>query len=462
MAVMKLARSNSVMTGAMSGGNRYPAWLSWAVMAIVMASPLPLASNRPVFWLLWASVIFFLLAMHMIGKATRGEGLDAPLSSMKVFSAGCAAFILYGVLQTLRLPGLELPGGRISIAPDATLLGVLRWTSYAVFFFLCVQVTKRRRRARRLAWAAFIFTGAYCALSLLVFRYLGEVAYLGPQNGYADFVTGSFINRNSFANYAGMGFCLGLALVLREMAQAGQDRSRIAWFFSPDGMKVGIMWIVLAMMAAAIISSASRMGVASTAAGAMVISILVLKKYGSKWSVRLWFVLVGLFIVLLAGTLLVGQNLIERMLFISQEGQNRAALYLQVIELIQERPVFGFGLDTFEIAFQSVHRPPVSPDYFWDKAHSTYLALWSEMGPVFGSIPPLLVLVLTVRILLADLRQESDILFSIVAFGVIVQNTLHSAVDFSLEIPANVYLFLFLLALAYGRKPSGNGRNETR
>ena len=69
------------------------------------------------------------------------------------------------------------------------------------------------------------------------------------------------------------------------------------------------------------------------------------------------------------------------------------------------------------------------------------------MGLVIGSIPPLLCAVVLAVTILRVRRAGRDFALGIVGIGVIALAGLHSLVDFSLEIAANVYLFLALVAL---------------
>lgn len=97
------------------------------------------------------------------------------------------------------------------------------------------------------------------------------------------------------------------------------------------------------------------------------------------------------------------------------------------------------------------HQWPVSPDMVWDKAHSTYLALWAELGVVAGSLPLLLVAIFTLQALRLYTTRSADWAAPAIAVSVVAVAAIHSLVDFSLEIEANAFLFLAILALAIAR-----------
>ena len=456
-------RSESVALSL--GLSQYPRWLLVPLMLVVAGSPIPVASNRPEFWMLWAAVLLITLALYLGGLAARGKTVQVPLRSYPILGSLAIGFIIYSFVQALPLPFLAGEGAdasTISIVPDATLLAAIRWTSYAVFFFLCLQVATSRRLARTMGWAAFFVVGLHSIYALVSFQYFGEAAYLGPEeNGYADFVTGTFINRNSFATFAGMGFLTGLALLLRDALDTGRPGAKVAHALSTGGAQTGVLWLLLMIIFISIVASASRMGIVATGVGAVAVVFLMLRKYRNVSRQALFRASLVLAVLFGISLVLFGDTVLKRAIFLEAEFAPRLYLYAQTLELITSRPLLGFGLDSFEIAFQQVHQPPVSPDQLWDRAHSTYLSLWSESGLIIGSVPVLIVGIVLARLILVDLKQQRDFLRAIIAIGVIVQTGLHSLVDFSLEMPANVFLFIFLIAIATARKSDRNARRST-
>ena len=87
----------------------------------------------------------------------------------------------------------------------------------------------------------------------------------------------------------------------------------------------------------------------------------------------------------------------------------RGDLYRQVWGMILARPWTGYGGEAFELAYPLFHRPPVDPDLVWDHAHSSYLALWTDYGLIFGSMPLLMLLITFVRLVVSFMRAaEAD------------------------------------------------------
>lgn len=143
-----------------------------------------------------------------------------------------------------------------------------------------------------------------------------------------------------------------------------------------------------------------------------------------------------------------GPTLLDRLGSVVRDVDVRFALYQQVWEMIMARPWAGSGADSFEIAFQRLHHFPVSPDLVWDKAHNSYLTNWAEMGFVFGSVPIVLLFIAFVMFSKTVFQKQQSYLLPLLGLSVILQGAIHSLADFSLEIQANVYLFLAIMAIA--------------
>ena len=138
-------------------------------------------------------------------------------------------------------------------------------------------------------------------------------------------------------------------------------------------------------------------------------------------------------------------------------------LYRQVLGMIADRPLTGWGLDCFPLAFELAHSPPVSSGLVWDHAHNSYLALWSEMGLIAGSAPMLGLFLIALRLWTTVRRSAPRPRpLAAAALGLIAAEAVHGLGDFSLEITGNLYLFLAALALglAEGRSSHPSAAKE--
>ena len=108
-----------------------------------------------------------------------------------------------------------------------------------------------------------------------------------------------------------------------------------------------------------------------------------------------------------------------------------------------------------------MHQLPVSPDFIWNRAHNSYLSLWSELGVVFGSLPIVGLLLVGARLIRALRANSYAWVAQATGLAVLVVCAIHSTVDFSLEIQANAMFFIAILAAAvgstYGEKSTQTG-----
>jgi O-antigen ligase len=346
---------------------------------------------------------------------------------------------------SLRIPtaeGAELESATISVAPGATLLALLRLTTYGLFFLLVLQVGTSRQRKRFLLHAALAITTIYAIFGIVSLVQLGDTILGLPKWAYEGFATGTFVNRNSFATFLAFGAVVAASLLSAGMVRMEEDghvRRR-----SLDIMPL-LYAVCLAIISVALLATQSRMGIFAAVAGCVLVTAI-----NAMASPNRLLGVLALIVVLaggaVAGVHLYGTGLLERLGSVEQSADIRLALYQQVVAMIFERPWFGYGGGTFELAYPLFHQLPVSPDLVWDRAHSTYLALWSDYGLVAGSIPLLLTMLATARIAGGMHRARSDRAARVVALGAVAVAGIHSLVDFSLEIQANAMLFLLLLA----------------
>ena len=119
------------------------------------------------------------------------------------------------------------------------------------------------------------------------------------------------------------------------------------------------------------------------------------------------------------------------------------------MKILDDYPLFGTGGGTFYTAFTRYRGQDI--DAYYDHVHNDYVQYLTETGLIGGALFGLLVVISVVCAILAQARRR-DPLARGVAFGVLMGVTaigIHSTVDFNLQIPANAFLFMILLALGW-------------
>jgi O-antigen ligase len=403
-----------------------PAVIAGLVVAVIALAPLPLGSNRPLFWLLWAAILGLLgLAYGIAALFGTAPPLRLPLPETLLFAAIAAwlglQLLLPGAPLTLA-DGASVTAPHLTLDPGSTLLSILVLATYAVLFLLASQAASDPALARRMLVAIFAITVAYAIYGLVTIN--------ADKPFYRGYATATFVNRNSFATFLAAGAAIGAALLAAR----------------PRWPQLALIAIGLAFLLAALFATGSRAGLV---AGLVGIAVALL--FTARASLRLTLLaLIGVLAILF------GAGLADRLLLAGAEG--RPALYAQVWHAILARPFTGYGGGSFAAVFPAFQHAPLDGGFVWDHAHSSYLTAWFELGLVAGSLP-LLLLALLARCAWAALADPARRTTAVAALAVATVFALHALVDFSAEIMADAMLLLAVLALPAGtmRRPAHAG-----
>lgn len=455
-------RPSARVGSAQSRLNDHLAIVLGTLIALV---PLPFGSNRAFFWGVTALFVGTAGIWYLLALSRTRESLRYPASrlwpSFVLFVLLCTFIVIQtlpivGELQRL-FPAIDfaVPTGSgqsidvptFSLAPYSTWLMLLRWVTYGLFFLLMLQASVNRVRKATLLNVVLAVITAYAAYGIASLFQFGDTVLGIPKWAYQGYATGPFINRNSFATFLAFGCAISLSLAVSRLVGDRKTAPHRSKRFGPRLMDPAlILYIVsLVTVSVALLATQSRMGTTAATVGCMLVLVLTLSRAANRGIAAL------LVLPLLSGGIVAlayvyGQGLVERLGSVEQNLDVRLDLYVQVLQMIGARPLLGYGGGAFELAYPLFHQPPVSPDLVWDKAHNTYLALWAELGIVFGSIPVVL-FVAAFRRILANVGGP-DGAIAIAGLGAITVAAVHSLTDFSLEIEANVIILLAVVAVA--------------
>ncbi len=442
-----------------------PAPLFHALLAIVLIAPLPFAAISVWAWAPLAALTAVLLAVWAALLASGRLGLSVAPRKIALPALLFGATVVWILVQMAPFTpsswhhpiwseaasGLKTElSGRITIDPYETSSALARLLWYAAVFWLALQACREEKMARR-ALNALAFAGfAYAAYGLVIefggferILWLRKVAYL-------DSLTSTFVNKNSYAAYAGIGLICLTALILRRMTALGtagtalgERLARSLNVLFAQSWYLLFAWIVVLT---ALILANSRAGLISSLLGIFaLLGSLTLSRSGSR-RVLLWSMAVVA--VAVAGFFVVSGDLVGRR-FASSIEQTRArvAIYELTMEAIADAPVLGMGYGTYRRVFQ-IYRKPI-PEFNTPaaQAHNTYLENALELG-----IPAALALVLSIGLLVLQCfrgvrRRRRGAIYPATAVGIGVLLGFHSSIDFSLQMPAVAVSFAFILGL---------------
>lgn len=432
-----------------------------AIALFLFWVPIPLGSNRAFFWYLNGAIIAVGTLLYMFRSPAR----SVRLLPMRAFWLPGLPFALawgWMVVQVLPL-GYEPPDtavwalsasalgqdivARISVDPAATYAMLVRWASYALFFFIVAQATVNRLRGRRLVILIFWVIAAHSVYAILALKVMGDPMLFMPKWAYEGFATGTFVNRNSFATFAAIGAALGATLLVDALSGNGRTGSRQSL---TEALLTGAMLYAagLAIVVTALVLSASRMGFAAAVCG-IVVALLVGIPRGTGRPVMYALGVAGLACLGIGAFLLSGGAVLERLGSVEESADVRLLLYEQVLQMIAARPWTGFGGGTFADAFQLYHSLPLSADVTWDSAHSMYLELIADLG-IVGLAPMVTIAAICLQSIRHRMKNGPSVVVT-AAMAATVVAAVHSIVDFSLRIEANAFVFVALLAAAFSR-----------
>lgn len=466
-------------TAGMRGTSwRFDGVIFWLTLATVVLAPLPFGSNRPWSWSLLIVLTGSLLVAWSVGHLARSRPPAVTPRRVWLPAALFAATCLYALLQALPLlpasaahplwsldTQLHPPAAfaTISLSPIDTLSALLRLMSYGAVCWLILQSTREATRADRAVGAIAVASGVYSAYGVIVVLSGNDAILWFDKWAYRDVATSTFVNRNSFATYAGLGLLCAVAYLYRSLDRLDIATTGIRRMFGDllggmTPMLVGVLATV-PMSLAALFLTQSRAGILSTALALVVfllgLSFKLRKRRRAALIVTALMAAAGLYYFGVSGA-----GFVDRLasLLGSDLARNaRLIVYQSTLAGIQETPWLGVGYGTYEDMFRTI-RSPEMPGRFI-KAHNTYLENALELGiPAAGTLV-LSVALLAVRALKGLRRQRSLFVYGWMAFCATLLVGIHALVDFSLQIPAVAATFAAILAV--GCSQSWSSRIDT-
>lgn len=331
--------------------------------------------------------------------------------------------------------GLPLKGA-IGIDPAAAVSLIVRLMSYAAIFWLAAQHAQSHRRARRLVEAAALSAAVYAAYGLGVFL-SGSETILGYEKwAYRGYLTGTFVNRNHFGAFCGLGLLCAVGAVMWRTSDRESGPGALVRHLRRDTAYYAAASLVLAL---ALLFTASRAGIAATALG---LFVLIVARADVAAARRTWILLLC---AAAAGFALAFVFVWRDVSAFGDDFASRLNIYRLSAELLAQRPWLGYGLGSFAAAFAAIRPPEVTQ--VWTEAHNTYLELAIELG-----IPAAFCFVGAIAaILAAMLRGDPRGAVPAVALAASATIGTHSLVDFPAQIPAVAAYWAALLGAGFGR-----------
>ena len=193
----------------------------WAFLLIVILALLPFGANRPWSWSLLSLLLGAVTLLWVASKVLDRGRIAVPLRRCWPFLALFGLIVLWPLLQSSGFPPAswhhplwsqaaealgEPLNGAVSVNPGATREAVMRLLGYGAVFWLALQFGRNTYRARQLLWALACSAAPYALYGLIVKATGNDTILWFDKWAYPNSITSTFVNRNSYATFAGMGF----------------------------------------------------------------------------------------------------------------------------------------------------------------------------------------------------------------------------------------------------------------
>lgn len=402
---------------------------------------------------LWAGLLLVGWAVEVSrsGLMFRDPLLLPPAALTLIVILWAAAQIMIPVapdpLRAAASATLGLPArGRISLAPDASTAALIPFLLPLGIFWLALQLGRDRQAAFQLLHTAAWSSAAYALYGILNYAAGNHLLLWLPRTAYPDDITGTLVNRNSFATEAGLGLLAATTLCIatvRHRFQATEPvRSRIVRLAEALPGRPALMIMAALVIAMAWLQSHSRMGFAATVLG--LLTLCALHGATSAGGHRR----LPLPLLLVCGAALVAVSGAGTLQRIGETDHiDRLPIFATAIRAIDRASWVGTGLGTFPDAFRAARDLSLPQRLDYSHAHNSYLELAVELG-----IPATVLLVLAIGwmaglCLVGAFRRQRDRGVPMLGFAATVLVGTHALTDFSLQIPAVAALFALLLGI---------------
>jgi putative inorganic carbon (hco3(-)) transporter len=449
-----------------------PALLFYAFMLLLAWVPLPMASNRVWAWSIMEGYIFVMaIAWLILFSIGRAELTKAFLTAKPVLLL-LLIWLLFVLLQFIPLPinfieiispqaaalfnavpGINHENITISVDPYSTKTAWIKSVAYVLFFIFTLLLIDTRKRVKILVFV-IIFSGFAQALygSLMTLSGL-EYGFFVKKLSSLNVASGTFINRNHFANFLIMSLAVGVGWMISKTNPSDEKQSRKQHFLAVTQWILSgkiSMRLVLVAIVVGLVLTRSRMGNISFFFS--LVSTGVLMWHFSKQSkLKLLALFASLVVVdvYVMGTWFGIDQVVDRIQQTSLTTEMRPNLFEYSIKLWSDYLWVGSGLDTFYSTFPA-YKSAGMPGFF-DHAHNDYIELLTEVGVIgFCLIVP--VVILSFGVGLDAMRNSASRVMRGIAFAsvmTIIAQMMHASVDFSLRIPANAAYMMVIMAMAW-------------
>jgi len=436
---------------------------------LVILAPLPFGMVHTVFQAFFACMMMSLLAVYCMIRLKESQKPNVSLGRIWPETLGFLLVLVWGMLQlsSLTPESLHHPlwadtaqaldmdiKGSISLAKGAGFESIMRLLTYGAVFFLGLQLGRDRNQASLLIWAVGLSATAYALYGLILYFGKFEMILWVETESAIRNVSGTFINRNNFATYIGMGLLCSAGLYLDgffNVIRSGRTgRDKIFHVMQQTFVRGAPLLACILVLLTALFLTRSRGGITTSLSSMLV--LIVFLGLMTRLHSRTYRILTAMLLATAIGVFfLSGEGWMDRLMAMDLDHERRIEAYKQTWKAISLSPWTGYGIGGFPQTF-SMFADESTGNFM--RAHNDWLEMIFELGFPAAVLWFIVLAGLTLRCLWGFFRRRRDHMYPVIGFCAGLLVGLHSLVDFSLQIPAVAVTFSVLLGVGVGQSRS--------
>ena len=466
-----------VKNAEVSRSTTFESWLYVAFIGCLAITPLWLGGNRLIAWGAHAILFGGLLILLEIGLLVSRQRHHVGLYYLREPAILIGVAVVWILIQTVgAVPDSwkhpiwaiasgvlgENLAGSISVNRELTTLALVRLLTAIAVFWVSLQLCRDAKRANRILFDFAVIGFVYSAYGIFSFAIAPDYILWFKKTAYNGYVTSTFVNRNSFASFAGVMLLAAIGITVR-LFRREVDRGDEGWrrllakAIEATGRRGIFLIVMIFTIVVALLLSGSRAGITSTALGIFILFALVVSRADRRRVGQIGTILTAC-AAIVGAFLAYGDVFVGRLDSVAQDAGGRLAAYHIAIASIRDAPILGFGYGTFPDVFPMYRDGSVGLMGTWDKAHNTYLEVFQGLGLAFGGALLAGIGLLFWRCAQAAILRRRTSTVPIVAVAASVLLGVHAFVDFSLQIQSITLIWSALLGA--GVAQSWSSRKE--
>lgn len=431
----------------------------------MLLAPIPFGANRPWAWSLYAILPALTGLIACIAALINWRPMRVDLQSIKYPLYLICIPIVWSLLQLSNVvPAIwvhpfwhmaaeRLPGSvnaHISLAPQETATALMKLGSYLLVFLISFQFNRHSEHAA-LTFKSIAYAGLIYALYGLVV-YLGQYDTLLWFEKWAskDALSSTFVNRNSYATYAGLTLLASFPLLFEKIQSSFyygiQNHYGKQYFIENVIVRGWFPLLLIITIITALVLTQSRGGFLSTALAVFMFVIILLLSRKIKNNITVMVLLMVIGLAFWGALERSGDKLIQRFDAMSPEHENRWLVYDILLKANDENRWLGVGYGSFEKSFR-LYRDETIPKLF-DKAHNTYLENIFELGLLQAFALYAAIFLTALMCLRGVWVRHRHWIYPAVGVAASLLVGAHALVDFSLQIPAVAITYALIMGAA--------------